>query len=104
VPLCVPLARPAGDDELAPDLPTALGLLREHYDLVLVDLGELTDEKAGSRGALAAVLRWIDAVVLVHNVRSTSPSELEQTRERIEAAGLAEAGIVENFADVCPSV
>jgi hypothetical protein len=34
---------------------------------------------------------------LVHNVRSVPPDELDQTRHRMQAAGLAVAGVAENF-------
>lgn len=98
LPLC---GSPSDEDPPAGDLPdpaTRLNVLREHYDLVLVDLGRFADEAAGAKGTAEAVLGWIDAVVLVHNVRSTPPDELNRTRARIQAAGLVEAGITENFA------
>lgn len=75
---------------------TSLAILREHYELILVDLGELN--KAMPAGQpLEASAHWLDAVVLVHNVRSTPQAELMQTRDRLQVAGIVEAGIAENF-------
>lgn len=93
LPLCGALKSQGG-----PDRATGLEVLRKHYDLVLVDLGEF-DEGIGE-GASQTVVGWIDAVVLVHNLRSTSNDELGRTRRRATAAGFVEAGIVENFAEV----
>lgn len=96
VPLCGLL--PTGtDDDDRPSPPAVLGVLGEHYDLVLVDLGRFGDHAAGDGGPLETVVDWIDAVVLVHNVGSTSPADLERTRQLVQAAGLEELGITENF-------
>ncbi len=78
------------------DPAASLALLRKHYDLILIDLGELnTGMPAGQ--PLEAAAQWLDAVVLVHDVRATPQTELIQTRSRLQAAGIAEAGIAENF-------
>jgi len=100
LPLCgsVPCrACPAKD---LPDPASALNVLRERYDLVLVDLGQLGDDTLNGDGAARAVIDWIDAMVLVHNVCATSQDELNRTRRRAQAAGLVEAGIAENFVEV----
>ena len=75
----------------APEPAAALTLLRQHYDLVLVDLGHF------DAAAAAFHPRTIDAVVLVQHVRTTSPQEIQETRGRLAQAGLAEIGIAENF-------
>ncbi|MHC4401796.1 MAG: tyrosine-protein kinase family protein [Planctomycetota bacterium] len=84
------------------DCASAGGLheLAEHYDLVLVDLGEAEETLARGEEPSQGDLDWIDAAVLVHNVRSTGQADLNRVRSQLKAAGLAEAGIVENFADV----
>lgn len=74
----------------------SLAVLREHYDLVILDLGAV-DEAAPAGQPLESAARWIDAMVLVHNVRSTPQAELMRIRSRLEAAGIIEAGIAENF-------
>jgi len=100
LPLCGSLpgqGHPAGN---SPDPVTGLDSLREHYDLVLVDWGELGDGAGSGNGSSHALVDWIDAVVLVHNVRSTPQQELDRIRRRAQAAGLVEAGITENFVEV----
>jgi hypothetical protein len=39
----------------------------------------------------------IDAVVLVQNIQSTSPALIARLQERLSEAGIAPAGVVENF-------
>jgi len=92
LPLCGELSSQGGPDRVA-----GLDVLRKNYDLVLVDLGEF-DEGIGD-GPTQTMVGWIDAVVLVHNIRSTSNEELSRTRRRATEAGFVEAGIVENFAE-----
>jgi Mrp family chromosome partitioning ATPase len=98
LPLCGSLPCRACPAKDLPDPVPTLNVLREHYDLLLVDLGQFSDE-ALSDGSSRAVIDWIDAVVLVHNVRATSQDELNRTRRRVHAAGLVEAGIAENFVE-----
>jgi len=100
LPLCGSLPCRACPAEDLPAPASALNVLREHYDLVLVDLGPLGDDTLNGDGASRAVMDWIDAMVLVHDVRGTSPDELNRTRRRVQAAGLVEAGIAENFVEV----
>ena len=75
-------------------------MFRGHFDLALVDLGAL-DEEAGSGGLLSRqVKRLVDAVVLVHNVHNTSQEELAATQATLEASGIVQAGVAENFVSV----
>ena len=85
----LPLPGPLSTESGLPDPAASLDLLRRHYDLVLVDLGEV--------GAEAAARNWIDAVVLVHDVRSTPRAELVRATRRLQAAGQVELGVAENF-------
>lgn len=99
LPLCGSLPGENCPSEDVSRLAQNLNVLREHYDLVLVDWGRFDDAHRGDRPVAEAVLQWVDAVVLVHNVRSTEQSDLDRTRQRLGAAGLVEAGIAENFTD-----
>lgn len=71
--------------------------LRRHYDLVLIDLGAMPGEAGSGAWPAEPDVRWVDAVVLVHDVRSTPAAELEQARRRFHGAGIVEVGVVENF-------
>lgn len=86
--------RPAGDPTR---LPVCLKALRDRYDLVLVDLGPMED--AGlARGAWSRVTgNMVDGVVLVHNRRITSDEDEVAFEGELAVAGIAVAGIVENF-------
>ena len=98
LPLCGSLPSQDCPSEDVSHLAQSLKVLREHYDLVLVDWGRFDDASHVDNPVAGAVLKWTDAVVLVHNVRSTEQAELDRTRQRLGAAGLVEAGIAENFA------
>ena len=100
LPLCgsLPCRECPANDPPAPA--SALNVLREHYDLILVDLGQFGEETASGERPARAVTDGIDAVVLVHNVRATSQDELDRTRRLAQAAGFVEAGIAENFVAV----
>jgi len=79
------------------DPAVVFGALRRSYDVVLVDLGRFHRHESGSFGPPKPQGNWIDAVVLVHSVRSTSREDLARNRRRVREAGIYEAGIVENF-------
>jgi len=93
----LPLSAPLSTEKGWPDPTASLDLLRRHYDLVLVDLGEVGAEAAGCRGPDSTGGPWVDAVVLVHDVRSTPRAELVRATKRLQAAGLVELGVAENF-------
>ena len=100
LPLCGTLPCRGSPARGLPDPVSSLNVLREHYDLVLVDLGAF-GEGMGSGGENSrAVVNWIDAVVLVRDVRTTRQAELNRIRQRVQAAGLVEAGIAENFVEL----
>ncbi|MGO9109384.1 MAG: hypothetical protein ACLP9L_09135, partial [Thermoguttaceae bacterium] len=65
-------------------------------DVVLVDLGPLAqveDEGTPSRDVAARM----DAVILVQNVRLTTPNRLAEARRRLAASNLRCAGTIQNF-------
>lgn len=100
VPLCGPPARHRRSGDGASDPVSSLRALGEHYDLVLIDWGEFGDGTQSGGVSVRGIVDGIDAMVIVHNVRFTSRKELDRTRRRVEAAGLVEAGIVENFVEL----
>lgn len=97
----VPAREPLGAAVPLPGRPWdpagALDTLRSHYELVLLDLGRLSKPNKTGIGLFDSAPRWIDAAVLVHNVRSTSQLELTRAQQRLSAAGIAQLGVVENF-------
>ena len=87
-------AAPKGDAPLAA---AALEILRRSYDLVLVDLGPSCAAASGQRLPAQTAAGAIDAIVLVCDVRSTSREKLAGLQDRLAEAGIAQAGLVENF-------
>jgi Mrp family chromosome partitioning ATPase len=75
----------------------AMAVLRKHYDVVLVDLGRCGRSGGVPLGPPELASSWIDAAMVVHNVRVVPASELVSAWQRIRAAGIAVLGTVENF-------
>ena len=74
-----------------------LDTLAENYDAVLIDLGPLEDP-ATANGLLGRGLRQrLDAIVLVHSVRTTTPDRLTDLQNNLAAANIAHAGTIQNF-------
>ncbi|NUQ64435.1 MAG: hypothetical protein HUU20_18370 [Pirellulales bacterium] len=95
LPLC---GKHAGaDGSLAHDPAAEIDVLREHYDLVLVDLGRFAPADGPAAQALCGAGRWIDAAVIVRDVRNANPPELDRLCDRLRRAGIAEAGLADNF-------
>jgi Mrp family chromosome partitioning ATPase len=89
-----PRGQTSGDwSRLAPSIET----LREHYDMVLVDLGPLENiESLGD--ALGKTLGGaIDALLLVHDGRITSSERLAEVEQELVEAKIPLAGVVQNF-------
>lgn len=75
----------------------SLDTLAMHYDAVLIDLGPL-ESPATAGGLLGRGIRQrLDAVVLVHNVRSTTPDRLADLQNNLAMADIAHAGTIQNF-------
>jgi Mrp family chromosome partitioning ATPase len=75
-----------------------VSLLRKQYDLVLVDLGRCGQADGVPLGPPELASSWIDAALVVHNVRVSPSTELTSAWQRIRTAGIAAIGTVENFA------
>jgi Mrp family chromosome partitioning ATPase len=71
--------------------------LRANFDLVLVDLGPLEDPAVIGGSFGREVSRRLDGVILVQNVRLAARERLAEVQRRLAAAGIAQAGIVENL-------
>ena len=97
VPLREPPANPGemlvGQQQMAANF----AILAENYDAVLVDLGPLEGEEASTGAMGPGVRHGINAVVLVHNVRSTTPNRIEDLQKNLAAAGIVHAGTIQNF-------
>lgn len=74
-----------------------LDALAEHYDAVLVDLGSLSKPKSGGRSPADGIARHVDGVILVQNVRTTTPDQLAALEGDLAAAGIVHAGTIQNF-------
>jgi Mrp family chromosome partitioning ATPase len=74
--------------------------LREHYDMVLVDLGPLENMRIGLGPAGAGTFHGIDAVVLVRDQRLTTQERLSEIQSQLTSAGITIPGIIENFVDL----
>jgi hypothetical protein len=80
----------------------SLEILAREFDIVLVDLGALgndEDDDASSREGTPSrqVAAQMDAVILVQNVRATTPNRLAEARERLAATNVRHAGTIQNF-------
>jgi Mrp family chromosome partitioning ATPase len=71
-------------------------ILAREFDIVLVDLGVLGNRQDEDRLTLEVAAR-MDAVVLVQNVRVTTPNRLADAREQLAAANVRHAGTIQNF-------
>lgn len=89
-----PVQRTADDwSRLAPCIET----LKDHYEMVLVDLGPLESIDSIDDVLGKTIAGTIDAVLLVHNPRITSEQHLATVEQELTASGIALAGLIENF-------
>jgi Mrp family chromosome partitioning ATPase len=97
----LPVREPFAGTGAAPDdatrMAASLDTLAKHFDAVLVDLGSLEDRTVVSGSLARGIGRRLDAVVLVQNVRTTTPHRLAEVQECVAAAGMNLAGIIQNF-------
>ncbi len=97
LPLCKPRDSQGEDAATLASLTPSIARLREHCDLVLVDVGPLELKQEAD---LAAIAAWTDAVVLVCDVRTTPSEQVIEARSRLRSAGVDRVGIAENFVPV----
>ena len=90
-------ARKPGDwSQLAPCLDT----LKNHYEMVLVDLGPLEKIEALDEFFGRTIDGRIDAVLLVRNPRITTEARLAEVESQLSGSPVALAGLIENFVAV----
>jgi Mrp family chromosome partitioning ATPase len=75
----------------------ALGVLRDHYDLVLIDCGAILPADAAAETRSVCPLLPIDGMYLVYDARSTTPDDIAEAAQRVEKAGIKVQGVIENF-------
>jgi protein-tyrosine kinase len=73
--------------------------LRHSYQLVLVDVGTLSERARDVAPLLAA--GSFNAAILMRDIRMTSPKELADAAQRLLDAGIQTYGIAENFVSEC---
>jgi Mrp family chromosome partitioning ATPase len=92
----LPVRGPSAGAIAKGQIAASFDILAREFDVVLVDLGPLAqveDEDCLSQSVAARM----DAVVLVQNVRLTTPSRLAEARGRLAASNLRCAGTIQNF-------
>jgi Mrp family chromosome partitioning ATPase len=97
LPVCQPVA---ATDETTQDetaLADSLETLAANYDLVLVDLEPLGDPAAAGGALASGIGTRLDAIAMVRNVRKTTQDRVIEILESLAAAGIVQAGIIENF-------
>ncbi len=95
LPWCAPAMSESGP-EMPGDPAASIETLRDHYDLVLVDLGRARKSELDA-AISSSGRRWIDAAILVHHVSKTAQTELSHAKARLRRAGIADVAVVENF-------
>ena len=73
-----------------------IGQLRDHYDLILVDLGPM-EKCVNAQNTPWDCGNHLDVVLLTHNRRITPKETLAEMQHRLNEAGVNVAGVVENF-------
>jgi Mrp family chromosome partitioning ATPase len=81
-------------------LPDCITALRNHYDMVLVDLGPLEDANLQMESSDGKAFQGIDAMVLVRDQRLTSYEQMSEIQGQLRSAKITVAGMVENFVDL----
>lgn len=90
LPLCRRFPAASLPDDFTP-FRESLAKLRQHYDLVLVDLGIPGDPLVGR------MLKTLDTVLLVRDVRAVPAERVLDLHRTLSRAGVNVAGIVESF-------
>ena len=94
----LPLARPITIETFNRNLrgTTMLGMLRQHFDVALLDTGAVD---AAGRAGLDTLIACgqLQAALLVRDVRRTSQSDVQALEQRLHAAGVSCLGVAENF-------
>jgi Mrp family chromosome partitioning ATPase len=76
---------------------TSFGMLREHYDFVLLDTMPMAGQTTISDFASFASTIRLDTAYMIQDVRWTLEEQLTAACAKMERAGMHVAGIIENF-------
>jgi hypothetical protein len=78
-----------------------IGLLRKHFDVVLVDAGAIKAIRADARprGPLA-IANALDAAIMVSDARIMAPGRVGELQRRLAESRIVPLGVAENF---CPA-
>jgi Mrp family chromosome partitioning ATPase len=92
----LPVRDPSANTIAQGQVAASLEILAREFDVVLVDLGPLAQAEGEDDSAREVTAR-MDAVILVQNVRVTTPNRLADVRARLAASNLRHAGTIQNF-------
>lgn len=81
-------------------LATMIDTLRGHYDMVLVDVGPLSDDPAAIDLTSALTGAHLDDALVVRDRRRTSAKDLQAVCRRLSALGIHHWDIAENFTEI----
>ncbi len=98
----LPVREPSASAITQEQIAASFDILAREFNVVLVDLGPLAeDEDEGTSSPEGIPLRDVaaqmDAVILVQNVRVTTPNQLAEVQQRLAASNLRCAGTIQNF-------
>jgi Mrp family chromosome partitioning ATPase len=96
LPWCASSAAADPESNSAGDPAESIQTLRDNYDLVLVDLGVAWKEDHVP-SLLASERAWVDAVLLVHNVRRVPQADLNEVSGQLQQVGISDVAVIENF-------
>jgi len=98
LPVREPSASPIAQDRIA----ASLDILAREFDVVLVDLGALAQAENESTalpegGPSRYAAARMDAIILVQDVRVTTPNRLAEMHQGLVASNMRHAGTIQNF-------
>ncbi len=92
----LPVRGPSASTIRQEQIAASFDILAREFNVVLVDLGPLAQVEDEAAFAHELATR-MDAVILVQNVRVTTPNQLADVRQHMAASNLRYAGTIQNF-------
>lgn len=101
--IVLPCNSPVGPDEADALLQgirpaTHIAMLRQHADVVLVDLGPIRQPDADAGPVALARAAGIDTVLLVRDCREATTERVAMAAQELDRAGVRRIAVLENFA------
>jgi Mrp family chromosome partitioning ATPase len=98
----LPVREPSASTIAEARIAASFDILAREFDVVLVDLGALAQVENGAAPAREGsrsrgVAARMDAVILVQNVRVTTPSRLAEAHQSLVASNLRHVGTIQNL-------